>query len=259
MLNIPAKFWTSAVIIAAAFFACFLLRKYAGRIIKGRNITGKKATNANAVITVLKNIIMITAIISVLQIYGIDVSSVAAGLGIVGIVVGFALQDILKDLIMGTSLMWDDFFSIGDTVIYNGKTAQVIDFNIKVTKMRMTEDDSIMTVCNRNISEVQKLSDWTTVAIPFPYEQSAVNARQICGDICVAAENGKFIKKCEFFGTDEFAESSVKYMIKIYCEPQLREYARRELLGYAQDVFAERGISVPYPQLDVHFDRAAVK
>ena len=133
----------------------------------------------------------------------------------------------------------------------------IVSFNIKVTRILDIDTGNFLTVSNRNISEMTVLSNWRDINIPAPYEQSAERMRKIMNEICAAAEKFEHVEKCEFLGTNNFGESSIDYLIRVYCPAEFFKQTRREILGAVQDIYAREGISVPYNQLDVHLDGRA--
>ena len=66
-----------------------------------------------------------------LNLYGVNTTSLIAGLGIAGAVLGLALQDALKDIFNGLSIIFDNYFVVGDLVDYNGFVGTVTDFGLK--------------------------------------------------------------------------------------------------------------------------------
>ena len=74
-----------------------------------------------------------------MTVYGVDVTSVLAGLGIVGVVLGFALQDLAKDIIAGFSIIFENQYAIGDTISINGFKGEVIFLGLKTTKIKNYE------------------------------------------------------------------------------------------------------------------------
>ena len=247
--------YISLALFAIGMILSELLVKYSVKLVKKTELDGRKAANIHVLVTVIKYIIYIFVIMTVLQIHGVNVTSLIAGLGIVSIVVGFALQDILKDLIMGCSLAFDSFFSIGVVIRYNDITGEVVYFNIKVTKLRDLDTGNIVTISNRNISEVQKISDWFLMSVPGNYEVDVQKMREICKEICRESEKAESVEKCTFLGTGAFLDSSINYTLKVNAEPKDRYDAKRVVNGTIQDVYKRHHISVPYPQMDVHFDR----
>lgn len=243
--------------ICAAVLATVLilvLNKYTKKYIKHKSIIGKKATGVLAVETVIKYLIAIFAIVFVLQINGVNVSSLVTGLGVAGIIVGFALQDILKDLIMGANIMADGFFTVGDIVRYKQIEGKVVYFNIKVTKIKDVNTNNIFSVSNRNISEIEVLSDWQEILVPFGYDVDNEIIDKICNDIRLKAKDLKYVSKCDDFEVNNFCESYIQYRMLIHCRPDKKNPVRRAVNQVIKETFCENGIAFPYPQLDVHFD-----
>ena len=59
--------------------------------------------------------------------YGVDTTSVIASLGVVGVVLGLACQDIAKDFLAGIFNIFNEAYAVGDTVKINGFTGEVIE------------------------------------------------------------------------------------------------------------------------------------
>lgn len=248
---LSSQLWLSVVVIVLCVAVWIVLKKCVRRFLKRESIYGKKETNIRFIVTAIKYLIMVLAVIMVLQINGINVTSLVTGLGIAGIIIGFALQDILKDLIMGTNIVWDEFFVVGDVVKYKDIVGKITYFNIKVTKIEDINTGNKFTISNRNISEIEILSDWLDVKVPAQYEQTKGRMDKIMLEICDRAGKIDEVTACEFLGTDEFAESICYYRIRIHCPPEIRNSVRRLTLGIVQTVYEENGLSVPYPHTDV--------
>lgn len=253
---LSSRFWVSGMIIAVAAILWVVLKRYTARFMKKAHGSGKKATNVQVITTIVQYIIFAIAAIAVLEIHGVNVGAVAASLGIVGIIVGFALQDLLKDLIMGTNIVWDEFFSVGDVVSYKEIYGEIKSFNIKTTKILDLNTGNLFTVCNRNISEIEIVSEQLDIMIPLGYDVPAQHAREICREICRRAAALSPVKSCEFLGTDSFRDSNVNYLMRIKCDVMSKGLVLRAANAIIQDVLEENGLSIPYPQMDVHCDLA---
>lgn len=79
--------------------------------------------------------IVVVGIISAVETLGVNVSSLLAGLGIVGLTVGFALQDIAKNFTAGLLLMLQQPFQIGDTIEVKGYGGTIQDISLRATEM----------------------------------------------------------------------------------------------------------------------------
>ena len=253
------RFWGSVAVVAIALLAALLLKKLRGRVVGSTRIDGKKETNARFVFSAAKYVVFLIAFITVLEINGVNVSGLVTGLGVMSIVVGFALQDVLKDFVMGNNIMLDHFFAVGDIVKYGYVVGKVISFNIRVTRIKDICTGNVLTVSNRNISEMTVLSDNLYVDIPAPYTETAERMRKVMAEICSETEKLEDIENCEFLGTNEFGSSSISYLVKVVCPAEKCRLARRALLGITQDVYAKENIQIPFDQLDVHIDPAVEK
>ena len=153
------KPWVSILIIAVCCIIWLQLRKFVKKRFIKKETHDRKEGAVQLGLNAVKYIIALFAVLSVLQINGVNVSSVTAGLGIASVVVGFALQDALRDWITGIGIVWEHYFSVGDVVRYKEYEGQIIKFNFKVTKMIDIKTGSVVVISNRNISEIELISD----------------------------------------------------------------------------------------------------
>lgn len=99
-------------------------------------ITIKKVSN-----NIFKVIIIFVAVTMFLNsVLGIDTTSIITVAGVSGIAVGFASQNIVKDLIMGMMLLMEDHITIGDVIKVNAYKGVVEDLNLRAITLRDEED-----------------------------------------------------------------------------------------------------------------------
>ncbi len=247
--------WISVLTLVIAVIVWKLIRVFLKKVFK-TNAEKRGHTNFRVLNTAIKiaYVLLIAAVI--LQINGINIGTLFTGLGVAGIIVGFALQDILKDLMMGAGIMWDKFFAEGDYICYGGKEGKVVEFNAKVTKMYSFADDAIITISNRNITEVSMASTLVGITIPAPYEEPLSHIREAMAEIVRRAKELPGVEDAQFLGTDEFADSAINYKLLLHCtDPSKKNASRRGTLDIVQEVFAEENITIPYPQMDVHMSK----
>lgn len=249
------KPWVSIAVLVAGVVLWKLIKHFTKGKIKERKHVRIKEGSIQIAVNITKYIIALLVIIMILQINGVNVSAMATGLGIAGVMVGFALQDLLKDLIMGAGIVWDEFFTVGDYVKYKQYEGVVHQFNLKTTKILDANTGSMIVISNRNLNEIELISDWCDVNIPASYEIPAERMREICIEISDRCCAIPYVKSCDFLGTDKFDDSNVQYRIRIHCKEDMKNPVRRAALGVIQDVYAEKGLAVPYEQLDVHIDK----
>lgn len=244
------RFWVSVVFVLVGIVLYKKISKSTQNI---KSDSGK--FNKFLIANKLKYVILPVWAVFILQINGVNVSAIISSFGIIGIVIGFALQDELKDWIMGTDISRKHFFAIGDTVLYNGICGVVIGFDLKCTVIQEVGLGDTLYISNRNISEITRLSDRCDIDVPSPYDVPAEKMRRVCSEISDRAKCVEYVHSSEFIGTEAFDESLIRYRIRIRCVEKEKDTVRRTVNGIIQDVFAEEGIAVPFNQLDVNIKK----
>ena len=247
--------WSLLIIIIGVIVYKIII----GGIVRGldstvsKNHSNKKAkTYARLVKSIIRYIFIIGICLIILDIFGINISSIIAGVGVFGVIFGLAIQDWLKDIIRGSSIISDNYFSVGDVIKYKDIEAKVIVIGLKTTKVKDIRTNNVISVSNRNIDEVQVLSSDYFVKIPMPYELSVSKSEEIINIIVDRVNKIDLIDECEYKGVSCLADSSILYLLHIRSNPISRYQAEREVLRNTLLVFEENNISVQYNQIDVH-------
>ena len=202
--------------------------------------------------SVIRYVFIILTVLILLQINGINVTSMLAGVGIISVIIGFAVQDALKDIIKGFDIISDSYYNVGDVIKYNGIEGKVLAIGIKTTKIEDVRTFNVISIANRNIEQVEIVSNLINVDIPMPYELDVVKAEKAIQDMLDKVQMLNNIEKCEYRGVQELADSCIKYQIKVYCNPILKVQMNRDVLRCILLGLEENNISVPYNQIDVH-------
>ena len=203
--------------------------------------------------SIIRYVFIIVTGLILLQINGIDVSSMLAGVGIASVILGFAIQDILKDIIKGMDIISDKYFEVGDIIKYNGMEAKVIAIGLKTTKVKDIRTFNIVSIANRNIQQVEIVSNSIDIIIPIPYEVALEKAEKAIRDILEKVIDVENIEGCTYKGVTELADSSINYMINVHCiEQEFKLQTRRNVLRCVLLGLAENNIEVPYNQIDIH-------
>ena len=248
-------FW-SAVFIALAFVLWLGLKKFRTVVLERTDSAlGESVRRTAAVKTAFNAIrlaIVVLCALAVLQINGINVTSMLAGLGIAGAIAGLAWQDMFKDFIQGVRILSDGFFSTGDYIFYNGEGYQVIEFSMRTTRLRDMLTGDVISVCNRNITEVKKISGTQLLRIGLSYDapiEEADAAFAAAAEEIAAADPAQ---GCEYLGFEEFGDSATGYALSLTAEPARFYTARREAMRIVRRHLADAGLEIPYNQLDIH-------
>lgn len=222
------------------------------RVLRKMRVREQSETLRGILTDVVKWLILLTGFFIILEINGVDVSSFIAGLGLVSVIVGLALQDFLKDIIMGLHILIDGFYVAGDAVIYDGKECTVEEFNLKTTRLRELEDGTVIVLCNRNVEKIERMSRIVDIDIPLSYEDDTEVIRGVMKSLVEKVGELPEVESAAFMGTKEFGDSSIAYKLRFVTDPLKKPEMRWKVNGMIQDALHDAGIAIPFNQVDVH-------
>ena len=258
--EIAVKVFSNSIVKSVlVIILAFLLYKVITAMLNARGKRLKKLdrkksqTYLHLVNSALKYAILIVAFFMLLSVNNVNITSMVAGLGIAGIILGVAVQDALKDIIRGFDIVSDDYFKVGDLVGYNGTEGVVLEIGIKTTKIKTIATESIISIPNRDINAVELVSKFIYVNLPLPYEIPQDEAKSVLEEICKEIAKAPEVKECAYLGVNNLDDSDIKHLVKIECKNNVKKLAvRRNALYTALKVLESRGIAVPYKQIDIH-------
>ena len=222
------------------------------RNIPNTKIDRKRKTYIKLFNNILKYILIILTVLAIMQVNGINVSSLIAGLGLASAIAGLALQDALKDIIMGVNIIVDDYFSVGDVVRINGVEGKVIEVGLKTTKIRDIYTNDTFVIANRNIGEATNISTQLDIDVPLPYEEKIENMEKVLEQATSKIEQIEEVVKVEYRGLQEFGESAIIYKIRLYCKPEFKPQIKRDANRIIKQELDANNIDIPYMQVDLH-------
>lgn len=214
--------------------------------------TKKALTYAKLFKNISKYLILLFCIIVILDINGFNVSSLLAGIGIASVVVGLAIQDALKDIIMGFNILVDHYYEVGDIVKIDNVEGKVIELGLKTTKLRDINTQEVYVVANRNISKALIDSKQFDLDIPCPYDKKINEIEDILNIIINEIKKIKGIESVEYKGIQEFADSSINYKIRMNANPEMIPQLKRDIRVIIKKEFDKHGIEIPFMQVDIH-------
>ena len=216
---------------------------------------GKNRTYFELAKNIISSLILVVTILILLQVNGVNVSSLLAGVGIAGIVVGLAIQDWLKDIIRGTTILSDDYFSVGDIVSFEGREGEIMSFGLKTTKIRDLGTGNIISIANRKIEQIEVVPDQIFYRIPIPYEVALPDADKAVGDVIELMKKSDLIEEVVNKGVADLADSKIEYLCVVRCSAKDKMQARRDCNRAVVEGLAANGISVPYHKLELVGDK----
>jgi len=138
------------VIVIVSIVLYFLLRRFVPRLVKSTlaqrmkkqpkgEIKKRTDTLSSAIVSLGAVFIAIFAIITILPEFGVNIAPALAGLGIVGIAVGFGAQSLIKDLLAGIFILLEDQYRVGDVVNIAGNLSTF--FGVHIVNVKMSCPD----------------------------------------------------------------------------------------------------------------------
>lgn len=247
-------FWSILIILVAIAIYLILSRILTVKEDKKSKILSSKKNKT--FLRVLKStiayLLVIFTVLAILQIYGVNVTSMLAGVGIVGIIVGLALQDAMKDIFRGLEIISDNYYNIGDVIKYNDNIGQVVSMSLRTTRIQDINTMNMVSIANRNIDKVETVSGYIYVKVPLAHELKVEKAEEIIKEITKRLTHLKLINTADYQGITELADSSINYQLVLTADPINQLQARRDALRTIIATLEEHKISTPYTQIDIH-------
>lgn len=245
------------IILIVSFLLLFISKKIIHKIFNFKSIKvneRKKKTIVNLIDNIVKVIVLLIAILIILEIYGIDTKSLVASLGVVGLVIGLALQDLIKDFIVGISIIFEGQYSIGDWVSINGFKGEVIPSSLRVTKLKAYTGE-VKIIANRNITELTNYSLEMAnliIDVSVAYESDIEKVKKVLDKLCEQIKDEYKLKEVTCLGIQELADSSIKFRLVANTNYSEQFTLDRNIKREIVKIFAKNNITIPYNQVVVH-------
>ena len=138
--------WITRVLYVLGAIVAALILTAAANTIIGRALRRNKSANlrADTIGKLLRNIVTyVVWFLAILQIlqrgFGVDITSIIAAAGVLGVAVGFGAQTLVKDIITGFFILFENQYSVGEQVTVDGFAGTVEELGLRTTKIRNGE------------------------------------------------------------------------------------------------------------------------
>lgn len=212
-------------------------------------------------ISTVKNVVLLIGLLIALGQMGISVGPVLAGLGVAGFVIGFALQDTLGNFASGMMILLYRPFDVGDVVEVGGVFGKVKAMNMVNTTV-LTFDNQTLILPNSKIwQEVIRnvtAQNMRRVDLVFgiSYSDDIPKAEKILGGIM--KEHDLIVEDPEpIVRLHELADSSVNFIVRPWVRTDDYWDVYWDVTREVKLRFDREGISIPFPQRDVHIHYAS--
>lgn len=226
----------------------------------------KKGEGAKSMATLIRQIstliLWAIGLLLVLSNLGVDVSALIAGLGIGGIAIALALQNILSDLFSSFAIHFDKPFEVGDFVVLGEKSGTVEKIGIKTTRIRLLQGEELV-VSNQELTSAQirnfkQLQERRVVfTLGVTYETPNTKLKKIPGMVRKAVRSIKDTK-IDRVHLKEFADSALVFEVVYYVKSsEYVEYmdVQHEINLLIKAAFEEAGIEFAFPTQTIHLQQ----
>jgi small-conductance mechanosensitive channel len=196
---------------------------------------------------------------------GIEVTAMVAGLGIGGVAVALAVQNILGDLFASLSIVLDKPFVYGDFIVVGDMSGTVEKVGLKTTRVRSLSGEQLVFSNSdllqsriRNYKRMFERRVVFTLGVVYQTSREQVGAIPEMLRAAVESQEGVRFDRAHF---KSFAASSLDFEVVYYVlEPDFNTYMdRQQAINLAiMDTFAESGIEFAYPTQTLILERADV-
>lgn len=204
----------------------------------------------------IRNLLMALGLMVALTALGVDVGPLLAALGATGFIVGFALQGTLSNFASGLMILLNRPFDVGDVVEAGGVSGKVSAMNLVSTTFSTFDNQKII-VPNNEIWDnvITNVTAQTTRRVDLVfgvgYDDDLKKVEDILSEI-VTAHLSVLDDPAPTIKLNELADSSVNFICRPWAKTEDYWTVYWDLLRSVKERFDAEGISIPYPQRDVH-------
>lgn len=258
--GLEATDWiTAAAVLVASIVLAVVVRRVVARVVCSRDAPvgiGRLVGRFAAVAVFLGGLVYVLASLD------IRVAPLLGALGIVGIALAFALQDILENFVAGIMLQTRRPFMVGDQIDTNDYAGTVEDVNTRAVVLKTFDGERVLIpssmvlknpIHNNTAFEKRR----TTVSVGVSYDADLGEARDVVLR-AVADIDGVLDNPSPEAYVEELGDSSVNFALRYWHEPTIAEFwqVRDRVIEAVFGALGAAGIEIPFPQRTVHVPSA---
>jgi small conductance mechanosensitive channel len=204
------------------------------------------------------------AVMMVLKELGIDIGPILAGVGLMGLAVGFGAQSLVKDFLAGMFVLIENQYNVGDVIRAAGASGAVEKITLRATTLRDLEGN-VHIIPNGVIDVVtNKTRQWSrfVLDVGVAYKESVdevmVVLKEIGDELGADPKFASMITApLEVLGVQDFADSAVIIRVMFTTQPVKQWTVGREFRRRVKNTFDAKGIEIPFPHTTIYLGDAA--
>ena len=250
----------SRLLIAGAVLIAGLIILKIGKIIiaKVARRRGKKSpliaqrseTFRSIITSVFSYIMFFILVMVILSLFGVDVTSLLAAAGVVGIAIAFGAQTLIKDVLSGLFIWGEHSIAVGDLISVNGLDGTVESITIRTTSIR-NYNGNVYIIPNGDIRSITNMSRGfkrAIVNVPCPYEENQERlVAMVREEMEIAAQEVEGIKTVpDVMSIVAFDKNSVRLQVAVVCPIGEHWRIERDIRSRIKARFDREGIVMPH-------------
>ena len=220
-------------------------------------------TLSSVLVKIVGVIILAVAVITILPEFGVNITSLIAAIGIGGLAIAFAAQNLIRDFISGFFILLEDQYGIGDVVSIAGIAGVVEDITLRRTILRDL-DANVHSVPNGKVelsTNMTKKFSRVNLNVSVGYGENLKHVIDIINKICqeMAEEpqwKDDFITTPSVLRVDKLGDSGIDIKILGDTKPAKQWAIMGELRLRLKNAFDREGIEIPWPHTKIYFGNA---
>ena len=251
---------TAAQLVTLALAIClvWLCYQILKLILKLIGKQGNRSFTVTEMLTgLLKYISVVAAVVWGLTILGVDTGAVLAGVGIIGLIIGFGAQSLIEDIITGAFIIFENQYSVGDIIVLDDVRGVVRSIGVRTT---VIEDDggNLKVVNNSDIRNFQNRSRVDSLAIiicAVSYDSDLRRLEKLMREALPGTKENHpelYLSDIRYMGVEQLAESGINLKFSVYTNEETFFQARRALNRDVKLLLDDNGFEIPFPQVVVH-------
>jgi moderate conductance mechanosensitive channel len=206
-----------------------------------------------------------TGVLSGLSLLGVDLLPLIAGAGIIGLALSFAAQSVIKDVINGFLILFEDQYAVGDVITVGDVGGLVENINLRITQLRNSEG-MLITIPNSQITTVQNLSQgWSRVdlTIQIGHNTDPDYALQVLKQLADEMYRdrqwrSKLLEPPDILGIDAIDHVGISIRIWIKTQPLQQWAVAREFRRRLKKAMKKESLAIGMPQQSLWFNNDAI-
>jgi len=214
-------------------------------------------------VSLVKIGITVFSVIAALAKFGVETTSFVAVLGAVGFAIGFALQGSLSNFAAGVMILLFKPIKVGDLVETSGYVGTIVEIGLFVTIMNTLDNRRIIipngkltsdVINNMNANGLRRVD----MTAGISYDDDMNLAKRLCMEVLVNHPH-VLQKPAPAVAISEMGDSSVNLVVRPWTHPDYYWDVHFDVTQGIKEAFDANGISIPFPQQDVHLHQVGEK